>query len=65
MPFGVDDCPGLGLVYGERLRRILTRIFLRNEKDKQPLYGASEKFRTDPYWRQGCRTASWVWLQEL
>src|SRR5262249_14213446 len=29
----------------------LTRIFLRNESRRRPLYGGAEKFQTDPYWR--------------
>jgi hypothetical protein len=29
----------------------LTRIFLRNEQGKRPVYGGTEKFQTDPRWR--------------
>ncbi|AKH37990.1 MULTISPECIES: MGH1-like glycoside hydrolase domain-containing protein [Nitrosomonas] len=29
----------------------LARIFLRNEQGRRPVYGGSEKFQTDPYWR--------------
>jgi hypothetical protein len=29
----------------------LTRIFLRNEQGKRPVYGATEKFQSDPHWR--------------
>jgi hypothetical protein len=29
----------------------LTRIFLRNEHGKRPVYGGTEKFQTDPHWR--------------
>jgi hypothetical protein len=29
----------------------LTRIFLRNEQGQRPVYGGTEKFQTDPYWR--------------
>jgi hypothetical protein len=29
----------------------LTRIFLRNEQGKRPVYGGTEKFQTDPHWR--------------
>jgi hypothetical protein len=29
----------------------LTRIFLRNEQGKRPVYGGSEKFQADPHWR--------------
>jgi hypothetical protein len=29
----------------------LTRIFLRDERGRRPVYGSTEKFQTDPYWR--------------
>jgi hypothetical protein len=29
----------------------LTRIFLRDEHGRRPVYGGAEKFQTDPYWR--------------
>jgi hypothetical protein len=29
----------------------LTRIFLRDEQGKRPVYGGTEKFQTDPLWR--------------
>jgi hypothetical protein len=29
----------------------LTSIFLRNEHGKRPVYGGTEKFQTDPQWR--------------
>jgi hypothetical protein len=29
----------------------LTRIFLRNQDGKRPVYGSAEKFQNDPYWR--------------
>ncbi|MDH4230897.1 MAG: glucosidase [Nitrospirota bacterium] len=29
----------------------LTRIFLKDEKGKRPVYGRSERFQTDPHWR--------------
>jgi Mannosylglycerate hydrolase MGH1-like glycoside hydrolase domain len=29
----------------------LTRIFLRNEEGNRPVYGGTEKFQTDPHWR--------------
>jgi hypothetical protein len=32
---------------GERL----TRIFLRDERGRRPVYGGTEKFQSDPYWR--------------
>jgi len=29
----------------------LTRIFLRNETGRRPVFGGAEKFQSDPYWR--------------
>ena len=29
----------------------LSRIFLRNEQDQRPVYGGTEKFQSDPHWR--------------
>ena len=29
----------------------LTRIFLRDEQGRRPVYGGTEKFQTDPFWR--------------
>jgi hypothetical protein len=29
----------------------LSRIFLRNERGRRPVYGGTEKFQTDPHWR--------------
>jgi hypothetical protein len=29
----------------------LTRIYLRNEDGRRPVYGGTEKFQSDPYWR--------------
>ncbi len=29
----------------------LARIFLRDEKGRRPVYGGTEKFQSDPYWR--------------
>ena len=29
----------------------LSRIFLRNEQGKRPVYGGSDKFQSDPHWR--------------
>jgi len=29
----------------------LSRIFLRNEQGKRPVYGGTEKFQNDPHWR--------------
>jgi hypothetical protein len=33
------------------IARRLTRIFLRDEKGRRPVYGGAEKFQTDPHWR--------------
>jgi hypothetical protein len=33
------------------LERRLTRIFLRDEQGRRPVYGGSEKFQCDPHWR--------------
>jgi hypothetical protein len=37
-------------IAGELSRR-LTRIFLRGEDGRRPVYGGVEKFQTDPHWR--------------
>ena len=29
----------------------LSRIFLRNERGRRPVYGGTEKFQSDPHWR--------------
>jgi hypothetical protein len=29
----------------------LTRIFLRDESGRRPVFGGAEKFQSDPYWR--------------
>jgi hypothetical protein len=29
----------------------LTKIFLRDERGRRPVYGGTEKFQSDPYWR--------------
>jgi len=29
----------------------LVKIFLRDSNGRRPVYGGSEKFQTDPYWR--------------
>jgi hypothetical protein len=33
------------------LSRRLTSIFTRDDQGKRPVYGATEKFQTDPHWR--------------
>jgi Mannosylglycerate hydrolase MGH1-like glycoside hydrolase domain len=35
----------------EEIGRRLTNIFLRDEAGRRPVYGGTEKFQTDPYWR--------------
>jgi hypothetical protein len=37
-------------VAGEISQR-LTRIFLRDKDGRRPVFGGTEKFQTDPYWR--------------
>jgi hypothetical protein len=33
------------------LQRRLTRLFLRDDRGRRPIYGAIEKFQSDPHWR--------------
>jgi hypothetical protein len=33
------------------IARRLTRIFLRDETGRRPVYGGTQKFQTDPHWR--------------
>jgi len=33
------------------IARRLTRIFLKDESGRRPVYGGTEKFQTDPHWR--------------
>jgi hypothetical protein len=35
----------------QELARRLLRIFLRDERGRRPVYGGTEKFQTDPHWR--------------
>jgi mannosylglycerate hydrolase MGH1-like protein len=35
----------------EELSRRLTRIFLKDEQGRRPVYGGTEKFQTDPHWQ--------------
>jgi hypothetical protein len=35
----------------EEISNRLTRIFLRDAHGRRPVYGGTEKFQTDPYWR--------------
>lgn len=51
------ECPtGSGkmmtlLQVAKELSDRLTKIFLRDENGKRPVYGGTEKFQTDPYWK--------------
>ena len=36
--------------YAELSRR-LTRTFLRDDNGRRPVYGSTEKFQSDPHWR--------------
>jgi hypothetical protein len=51
------ECPtGSGMMMNlfEVAREIaqrLTRIFLRDERGRRPVYGGTEKFQSDPHWR--------------
>jgi hypothetical protein len=36
---------------GKEIADRLTRIFLRDERDRRAVYGGTEKFQTDPHWR--------------
>ena len=36
---------------GRRITTRLTRIFLRDEQGRRPVYGGCGKFQTDPHWR--------------
>ena len=33
------------------ISRRLTRIFLRDANERRPVYGGTEKFQSDPHWR--------------
>jgi len=35
----------------EEISHRLTRIFLRARDGQRPLYGGTERFQTDPHWR--------------
>jgi len=47
----------LGEVAAELSRR-LSRIFLRNQEGRRPVYGAAEKFQSDPHFRD------YIWFYE-
>jgi hypothetical protein len=51
------ECPtgsGISMNLFDVAREIanrLTRIFLRDESGRRPVYGGTEKFQTDPHWK--------------
>ena len=49
-PAGAGPMLNLWSVAGEISRR-LTRVFLRDEDGRRPVYGGTEKFQRDPHWR--------------
>ena len=49
-PTGSGQMMTLWEVAAEISRR-LTRIFLRDDADRRPVYGGTEKFQSDPHWR--------------
>ena len=50
MPTGSGQLATLAEVAAELSRR-LTRIFLRDANGRRPVYGGSDKFQSDPHWR--------------
>jgi hypothetical protein len=50
-PTGSGQMMTLWEVAAEISRR-LTRIFLKDENGRRPVYGSIEKFQTDPHWRE-------------
>jgi len=36
---------------GQEIANRLIRIFLRDESGRRPVYGSTQKFQTDPYWK--------------
>ena len=49
-PTGSGRMANLWEVAGEISRRLM-RIFLRGPDERRPVFGAAEKFQTDPHWR--------------
>jgi hypothetical protein len=49
-PTGSGQMHDLWQVAGEISQR-LTRIFLRDKDGRRPVFGGTQKFQTDPYWR--------------
>ncbi|HVN80286.1 MAG TPA: glucosidase, partial [Terriglobia bacterium] len=50
-PTGSGQMMTLWEVAGEISRR-LARIFLKDENDRRPIFGGTEKFQTDPHWNK-------------
>jgi hypothetical protein len=50
VPYGSGNLMNLYEVSREIANR-LTKIFTRDEKWRRPVYGGTEKFQDDPYWR--------------
>jgi hypothetical protein len=46
--FGQTDEPVRG---GREISNRLTHIFVRDEHGRRRVYGGTEKFQTDPHWR--------------
>jgi hypothetical protein len=49
-PTGSGQAANLWQVAGEISQR-LTRIFTRDQEGRRPVFGGTEKFQNDPYWR--------------
>ncbi|KAF3885078.1 MULTISPECIES: MGH1-like glycoside hydrolase domain-containing protein [Nostocales] len=49
-PTGSGQLMNLWEVASELSQRLM-QIFLRNASERRPVYGGTEKFQTDPYWR--------------
>src|SRR4030095_8152693 len=49
-PTGSGKMMNLWEVADELARRVVS-IFLRDEQQRRPVFGVSEKFQTDPHWR--------------
>jgi hypothetical protein len=49
---GTDPCSYLTLRgVAQEVSERLTKIFLKDESGRRPVYGDTEKFQTDPHWR--------------
>ncbi|MBI3852373.1 MAG: glucosidase [Verrucomicrobia bacterium] len=46
----VEDCVNLEEM-ADGFANNLIRLFTRNERNKRPIYGAAQKFQSDPHWR--------------